>query len=132
MKGLPMSKKILIMDDDPTIADLLREALADEGYETYMTTTFFGASCAPEATTSGLPKMERFHEPLGASHVQVTAKLPRNPTRTVAAGTPPATGCAPRYVPGSRERRFLLRPGSPGPGDPRRRSSSARNSTSPG
>jgi DNA-binding response OmpR family regulator len=33
-----MSKKILIMDDDPTIADLLREALADEGYETYMTT----------------------------------------------------------------------------------------------
>jgi DNA-binding response OmpR family regulator len=38
MEGLPMSKKILIMDDDPTIADLLREALADEGYETYMTT----------------------------------------------------------------------------------------------
>jgi len=37
-KGLPMAKKILIMDDDPTIADLLREALADEGYETYMTT----------------------------------------------------------------------------------------------
>ena len=33
-----MSKKILIMDDDPTIADLLREALADEGYETYMMT----------------------------------------------------------------------------------------------
>jgi DNA-binding response OmpR family regulator len=33
-----MSKKILIMDDDPTIADLLREALADEGYETHMTT----------------------------------------------------------------------------------------------
>ena len=33
-----MSKKILVMDDDPTIADLLREALADEGYETYMTT----------------------------------------------------------------------------------------------
>jgi DNA-binding response OmpR family regulator len=31
-------KKILIMDDDPTIADLLTEALADEGYETYMTT----------------------------------------------------------------------------------------------
>jgi DNA-binding response OmpR family regulator len=26
------------MDDDPTIADLLREALADEGYETFMTT----------------------------------------------------------------------------------------------
>ena len=26
------------MDDDPTIADLLTEALADEGYETYMTT----------------------------------------------------------------------------------------------
>ncbi|GAC1628861.1 MAG: hypothetical protein NVS4B11_27170 [Ktedonobacteraceae bacterium] len=26
------------MDDDPTIADLLKEALADEGYETYMTT----------------------------------------------------------------------------------------------
>ncbi len=36
--GLPMAKKILVMDDDPTIADLLREALADEGYETYMTT----------------------------------------------------------------------------------------------
>ncbi len=35
---LPMAKKILIMDDDPTIADLLTEALADEGYETYMTT----------------------------------------------------------------------------------------------
>jgi DNA-binding response OmpR family regulator len=33
-----MAKKILIMDDDPTIADLLREALADEGYETFMTT----------------------------------------------------------------------------------------------
>src|SRR5207244_6938425 len=33
-----MSKKILVMDDDPTIADLLREALADEGYETYLTT----------------------------------------------------------------------------------------------
>lgn len=31
-------KKILIMDDDPTIADLLTEALADEGYETFMTT----------------------------------------------------------------------------------------------
>ena len=26
------------MDDDPTIADLLKEALGDEGYETYMTT----------------------------------------------------------------------------------------------
>ncbi|HET8912400.1 MAG TPA: response regulator [Ktedonobacteraceae bacterium] len=26
------------MDDDPTIADLLTEALADEGYQTYMTT----------------------------------------------------------------------------------------------
>jgi len=33
-----MAKRILVMDDDPTIADLLREALADEGYETYMTT----------------------------------------------------------------------------------------------
>lgn len=33
-----MPKKILIMDDDPTIADLLTEALADEGYETFMTT----------------------------------------------------------------------------------------------
>ncbi len=33
-----MAKKILIMDDDPTIADLLKEALADEGYETHMTT----------------------------------------------------------------------------------------------
>lgn len=33
-----MSKKILIMDDDPTIAELLREALADEGYDTHMTT----------------------------------------------------------------------------------------------
>jgi DNA-binding response OmpR family regulator len=33
-----MAKRILIMDDDPTIADLLTEALADEGYETYMTT----------------------------------------------------------------------------------------------
>src|SRR5216683_7828547 len=33
-----MAKKILIMDDDPTIADLLTEALAEEGYETYMTT----------------------------------------------------------------------------------------------
>jgi DNA-binding response OmpR family regulator len=33
-----MSKKIFIMDDDPTIADLLREALADEGYQTHMTT----------------------------------------------------------------------------------------------
>jgi Response regulator containing CheY-like receiver, AAA-type ATPase, and DNA-binding domains len=33
-----MAKKILIMDDEPTIADLLTEALADEGYETFMTT----------------------------------------------------------------------------------------------
>lgn len=33
-----MVKKILIMDDDPTIADLLTEALADEGYQTHMTT----------------------------------------------------------------------------------------------
>lgn len=33
-----MAKKILIMDDDPTIADLLTEALADEGYTTFMTT----------------------------------------------------------------------------------------------
>lgn len=33
-----MAKKILVMDDDPTIADLLTEALADEGYETYMST----------------------------------------------------------------------------------------------
>jgi DNA-binding response OmpR family regulator len=33
-----MAQKILIMDDDPTIADLLTEALADEGYETFMTT----------------------------------------------------------------------------------------------
>ncbi len=33
-----MTKKILIMDDEPTIADLLTEALADEGYETFMTT----------------------------------------------------------------------------------------------
>ena len=33
-----MAKKILVMDDDPTIADLLTEALADEGYETFMTT----------------------------------------------------------------------------------------------
>ena len=33
-----MAKKILIMDDDPTIADLLKEALGDEGYETFMTT----------------------------------------------------------------------------------------------
>ena len=33
-----MAKKILVMDDDPTIADLLTESLADEGYETYMST----------------------------------------------------------------------------------------------
>lgn len=33
-----MAKRILIMDDEPTIADLLTEALADEGYETFMTT----------------------------------------------------------------------------------------------
>ncbi|MBE3558994.1 MAG: response regulator transcription factor [Ktedonobacteraceae bacterium] len=33
-----MAKKILIMDDDPTIAELLTESLADEGYETYMVT----------------------------------------------------------------------------------------------
>lgn len=33
-----MAKRILVMDDDPTIADLLTEALTDEGYETYMTT----------------------------------------------------------------------------------------------
>jgi len=33
-----MAKKILIMDDEPNIADSLAEVLADEGYETYMTT----------------------------------------------------------------------------------------------
>ncbi len=33
-----MAKKILIMDDDPTIADLLTEVLAEEGYETHMIT----------------------------------------------------------------------------------------------
>jgi DNA-binding response OmpR family regulator len=33
-----MAKRILIMDDDPNIADLLTESLADEGYETFMTT----------------------------------------------------------------------------------------------
>jgi DNA-binding response OmpR family regulator len=33
-----MAKKILIMDDDQNIADLLTEALADEGYETFMQT----------------------------------------------------------------------------------------------
>ncbi|MBV9688196.1 MAG: response regulator transcription factor [Ktedonobacteraceae bacterium] len=33
-----MAKKILIMDDDPAIANLLTEALAEEGYQTYMTT----------------------------------------------------------------------------------------------
>jgi DNA-binding response OmpR family regulator len=33
-----MAQKILVMDDDPSIADLLAESLADEGYETYMTT----------------------------------------------------------------------------------------------
>src|SRR2546421_9057744 len=37
-RGAAMAKKILVMDDDPTIAVLLREALADAGYETYMTT----------------------------------------------------------------------------------------------
>jgi DNA-binding response OmpR family regulator len=35
---LVMAKKILIMDDEPNIADLLTETLADEGYETHMTT----------------------------------------------------------------------------------------------
>jgi DNA-binding response OmpR family regulator len=33
-----MAKKILIMDDEPNIADFLAEVLADEGYETYKTT----------------------------------------------------------------------------------------------
>lgn len=33
-----MAKKILVMDDEPTIADLLTDALADEGYETYTIT----------------------------------------------------------------------------------------------
>lgn len=33
-----MAKRILVMDDDPNIADLLTESLADEGYETFMTT----------------------------------------------------------------------------------------------
>ena len=33
-----MAKKILVMDDDPTIADLLKEALSEEGYDTYMQT----------------------------------------------------------------------------------------------
>jgi DNA-binding response OmpR family regulator len=33
-----MAKKILIMDDDPAIAILLTEALAEEGYQTYMIT----------------------------------------------------------------------------------------------
>ena len=30
-----MAKKILVMDDDPTIAELLKDALSDEGYETF-------------------------------------------------------------------------------------------------
>jgi CheY-like chemotaxis protein len=34
MKGADM-KKILVADDDPTIADLLQQALEAEGYETY-------------------------------------------------------------------------------------------------
>src|ERR1700730_16316327 len=39
MRGmLVMAKKILIMDDEPNIADLLTETLADEVYETHMTT----------------------------------------------------------------------------------------------
>jgi CheY-like chemotaxis protein len=33
-----MAKKIVIMDDEPTIADLYTEALADVGYETYRVT----------------------------------------------------------------------------------------------
>ena len=33
-----MAKKILVMDDDPTIADLLCEALADEGYAAFKMT----------------------------------------------------------------------------------------------
>jgi CheY-like chemotaxis protein len=33
-----MAKKIVIMDDEPTIAELLTEALADVGYETYRVT----------------------------------------------------------------------------------------------
>src|SRR5438128_12032638 len=36
--GVAMVKKILIMDDDAAIADLLTEALADEGYEPHMVT----------------------------------------------------------------------------------------------
>ena len=33
-----MVKKIVVMDDEPTIADLYTEALADVGYETYRVT----------------------------------------------------------------------------------------------
>ncbi|GHO91707.1 sporulation initiation phosphotransferase F [Reticulibacter mediterranei] len=33
-----MAKKIVIMDDEPTIADLYTEALAEEGYETFRVT----------------------------------------------------------------------------------------------
>ena len=33
-----MSKKILIADDEPSVAEMLTQALATEGYETYKTT----------------------------------------------------------------------------------------------
>src|SRR5438876_5353996 len=71
-------------------------------YETNITTTFFGASCAPDATRSGLPNIDRFHVPLAASQVHVTANSPRKPTRTDAAGRPTTAAFVPRYVNSAR------------------------------
>lgn len=35
--GIPVAKKILVVDDDVSIADLLTQALHEEGYEVYKT-----------------------------------------------------------------------------------------------
>ena len=75
-----------------------------------MTTTFFGASCAPDATISGLPKIDRFHVPLArVPGPGDTSKPPRKPTRTDVVGAPPTGAFAARYVNSGGRRHGLCR-----------------------
>src|SRR6476620_1022767 len=59
------------------------------------TTTFFGAPVAPDFTTNGPARVERFHVPDAASHVYVGANSWfANAMCTAVAGVPAVTGVA--------------------------------------